>query len=230
MAKTIIVCGYGPGISDAVARRFGAEGFSVALVARREDKLSAGVSALGALGITAKAFPCDLGDPAAVKALVANVRASLGPVTVVHWNAYAGVAGDLLRADPAELRTAFDVGVTGLVAAVQEALPDLKAQKDAAVLVTGGGLAFHDAKIDAMGVQWNAMGLSVSKAAQHKAVGLLHHKLAADGIYVGEVVVMGIVKGTAFDAGHATLEASAIAGKFWELYTARSVPSVNFGG
>ena len=30
MAKTIVVCGYGPGVSDAVARKFGSEGFSVA--------------------------------------------------------------------------------------------------------------------------------------------------------------------------------------------------------
>jgi hypothetical protein len=29
MQKTIIVCGYGPGISDAVANKFGGEGFQV---------------------------------------------------------------------------------------------------------------------------------------------------------------------------------------------------------
>ena len=43
MAKTMIVCGYGPGISNAVAQRFGAEGFSVALIGRSADKLAAGV-------------------------------------------------------------------------------------------------------------------------------------------------------------------------------------------
>ena len=39
MQKTIIVCGHGPGISDAVANKFGGEGFQVALVARSADKL-----------------------------------------------------------------------------------------------------------------------------------------------------------------------------------------------
>ena len=111
--------------------------------------------------------------------------------------------------------------------AVQEALPDLKTEQDAAVLVTGGGLAFYDANVDAMAVQWNAMGLALAKAAQHKLVGLLAAKLKADGIYVGEVVVMGSVKGTAFDAGQATIEASSIADKFWELYVARAAVSVN---
>ncbi|HNN96996.1 MAG TPA: short-chain dehydrogenase, partial [Pseudomonadota bacterium] len=33
MQRTIVVAGHGPGISDAVARRFGREGFSVAIVA-----------------------------------------------------------------------------------------------------------------------------------------------------------------------------------------------------
>ena len=35
MTKTIIVAGFGPGISSAVAERFGKEGFTIALVARR---------------------------------------------------------------------------------------------------------------------------------------------------------------------------------------------------
>ncbi|MDB4932083.1 MAG: hypothetical protein JWM10_4567, partial [Myxococcaceae bacterium] len=32
MKPTILVCGHGTGISDAVARRFGREGFAVAIV------------------------------------------------------------------------------------------------------------------------------------------------------------------------------------------------------
>jgi len=53
MTKTLIVCGYGPGISTAVAKKFGAEGFSIALVARNADKLRNGVKALEAKGIKA---------------------------------------------------------------------------------------------------------------------------------------------------------------------------------
>jgi NADP-dependent 3-hydroxy acid dehydrogenase YdfG len=221
MTKTILVCGHGPGISDAVARRFGAQGFAVALVARRADKLTAAAEALTARGVTAQAFPADLGDPAAVTAVVARVRASLGPITVVHWNAYATGAGDLTTASPAELRTGLDVGVIGLVAAVQAALPDLAAQQGA-VLVTGGGLSFYDDKIDALAVSWGTMGLAVTKAAQHKLVGVLGARLAKDNIYVGEVVVLGSVKGTAFDAGNAAIEPDRVAARFWELYEART--------
>ncbi len=222
MSKTIVVCGHGPGISDAVARRFGSEGFRVALVARSADKLERGVAALAEAGVEARAFPCDLSDPAAVRAMIAGVRASLGPISVIHWNAYGGGAGDLLKADPSALRAVFDVGVTGLVVALQEALPDLKTQPDPAVLITGGGFAFYDASVDAMIVQWGTMGISIAKAAQHKLAGILAARLAPEGVYVGEVIVLGMVKGTAFDAGNATLEPSAVAARFWEMYRARN--------
>ncbi|MFL5347427.1 MAG: SDR family NAD(P)-dependent oxidoreductase [Hyalangium sp.] len=227
MKRTIVVCGHGPGISDAVARRFGKEGFAVALVARNAERLKAAAEKLSGTGITAKAFACNLGDPKAVRSLIRDVRTSLGPIAVIHWNAYTPGAGDLTTAPVEELHAPIDVSVFGLVAAVQESLPDLKNEKGS-VLITGGGLAFYDPKVDATAVQWNAMGLAIGKAAQHKTAGILHQKLKGDGVYVGEVVVLGQVKGTAFDSGHATLEASAIAEKFWELTQRRSEATVNF--
>ncbi len=43
MAKTILINGYGTGISQALAERFGSEDFSVALAARSTERLTAGV-------------------------------------------------------------------------------------------------------------------------------------------------------------------------------------------
>lgn len=229
MSKTIIVAGYGPGISSAVAEKFGAEGFSVALVARNEERLAAGVKALAAKGVKAASFPTDLGDPTAARAVVGKVRDALGPITVLQWTAYRGGAGDLLTADAAEVRGVFDVAVSGLLAAVQASLPDLRKEQESAVLVTNGGLGLFDPKIDAMAVQWNAMGLAVANAAKHKLVGLLSEKLKSDGVYVGEVIVLGTVKGTAFDSGNATIEPSAVAAKFWELYRGRGEVTAQIG-
>jgi short-subunit dehydrogenase len=228
MQKTILVCGYGPGISESVAKKFGSRGYLVGLVARNGARLDAGVKKLGELGVTAKAFPCDLGDPAAVAKLVGDVRSALGPIGIIHYNAYAGTAGDLLTASAAELRTIFDVGVTGCVVAVQNALPDLKEQRGA-VLITGGGFSTYDPSVDAMIVQYGAMGLSLAKAAQHKLAGILGKRLAPENVYVGEVVVLGLVKGTAFDSGQATLDPDEIADRFVQLEQERSETSVHFG-
>jgi NADP-dependent 3-hydroxy acid dehydrogenase YdfG len=215
--KTILVCGHGPGISDAVARRFGKEGFAVALVARSAERLGKAAADLAAHGVEAKAFPCDLGDTAAVKRLVSEVKAAVGPIAIVHWNAYAGGAGDLTAA-PEELPRVLDVAVHGLLAAVQASLPDLEAQKGA-VLVTGGGFGLD--AMNEIATQYGAMGLAVSKAAQHKVVGLLSAKLAPKGVYVAEVIVTAMVKGTAFDQGNATLAPDAVAERFAEMLAAR---------
>jgi NADP-dependent 3-hydroxy acid dehydrogenase YdfG len=228
MKPAVIVCGHGPGISEAVARRFGREGHPIALVARNGDRLVAAAKALAGDGIAAKAFPCDLADVEAVRRLIGEVRGALGPIGVLHWNGYSSGGGDLLAANIAEVRAVLDISVLGLITAVQAALPDLEAGKGA-VLVTGGGLSTYDPRMDAMAVQWGAMGLAIGKAAQHKTVGLLYQQLKPKGVYVGEVVVLGLVKGTAFDPGSATLEAATVADKFWELCQNRAEATVNIG-
>jgi len=223
MADTIVICGYGPAISDATARRFARAGFDVALVARSAEKVERAAQELSGSGVRARGFVCNLGDPAAVRALIGEVRASFGPITVLHWNAAAHGAGDLTTSDVGELRETFDVAVTGLVSAVQAALPDLRAASGrAAVLVTGGGYAFYDPAMDSMAAKFGGMGLSVAKAAQHKLVGTLHAKLQPEGIFVGAVTVMGIVKGSAYDRGRGTIDASDVAERFFSQYLERS--------
>lgn len=225
MSKTIIVCGHGPGISDAVANRFGAEGFQLALVARSAGRLENAQAVLRARGIRAAAFPADLSDPNAAKDLVQRVRDEFGPISAIHWNAYSTAAGDVLTADVAALRGVFDVAVTSLVVTVQQVLSDLKAAKGA-VLVTNGSLGLFDAKIDAMAVEWNSMGLAIANSAKHKLIGLLSEKLRADKITVGEIVVLGLIKGTVWDTGNATIEPRTVADMFWEIYSGRESKAV----
>jgi NADP-dependent 3-hydroxy acid dehydrogenase YdfG len=227
MSKTIVICGYGPGISSAVAKRFGREGFQVALIARNAERLAAGVAALQSSGIRAAAFRADLGQEAEVERTLESVRGTLGRVTVLHWNAYSRSAGDLLAADAAATRAIFDIPVIGLLAAVKHALRDLEQANDGAVLVTNGGFGLNDASIDERAVAFGAMGLAVANAAKRKLVGLLAHKLKPRGVYVGEIMVLGSVKGSTWDNGTATLEATTVADAFYDLYRSRSDISRN---
>src|SRR5690606_15580260 len=144
MSKTIVVGGLGPGISTGVAEKFGAAGFNVALVGRTKGRRDEGGPALKAKGINAAAFAAAAGSAAAIGKLSADVRSSFGTITAIQWNAYGNrVAGDLTAASDEEVRAAFDVAISGLLAAVQSALPDLKASKGA-VLVTNGAFADLD--------------------------------------------------------------------------------------
>ena len=193
------------------------------MVARRKDKLADGVRALKEKGIAATAIAGDASDPASIKSVIAKARAELGPITVLHWNAYGGMGlGDLLSAEPAAVRSVFDVGVVGLLSAVQAALPDLKSTKDGAILVTNGAFGEINPQVDAFALALKATGIALGNAAKQKLVGLLSQALQGDGIYVGEVTVAGMVKGTSSDPGDGGgIDPAAIANKFWELYRAR---------
>ena len=81
MSDTILICGVGPGISSAVARKFGQAGFSVALVARTESALEHAVAELAKDGIRAAAFAADVRNSNAIAGLVQRVRESFGQVT-----------------------------------------------------------------------------------------------------------------------------------------------------
>ena len=222
MSKVLLVAGYGPGISHAVAERFGAAGFSLALVARNAGKLADAAARLQASGHKAAAFPADLTSLASIREVVKKARAALGAITVLHWNAATPVAGDLLTAPAEELGTALTAGAIGLVAAVQEVLPDLRKRPEAAVLVTNGGFGLFADPVDAMAVQGRSMGLAVANSAKHKVARLLSRRLEAEGVFLAELMVMGVVKGTAWDQGNATLAASTVADSFWQLYEKRS--------
>lgn len=227
MSGTVIVCGYGPGISDAVATKFGKEGFSVAIVARNKDNLTAGVERLKSRGVNATAFPADLSKIDDVKRVVADIRSKLGQIKVLVWNPISFAAGDFTTVDLKELQAVIDIGIMGFLAGVQAVLPDLKAVKDGAVLLTGGGIGLDSPQHRSMAVGYNLMGLALVKAAQNRIVHYLEEKLRADGVFVGEVMVKDTVKGTPmFDQGQATLESSAVADLFWKIYKDRAPVSV----
>jgi hypothetical protein len=59
---------------------------------------------------------------------------------------------------------------------------------------------------------------------------VLAKRLEREGVFLGELMVLGTVKGTAWDQGQATLEASAVAGRFWDLYEKRNQHLASIGG
>lgn len=224
MSGALIVFGYGPGVSNAVTERFAREGFSVALVARTPGKAEQAAAGLRARGIKAVGLCADAADPKAVAGAVAAARADLGPVGAVLWNAFAGgSSGDLLSGSPEDLGRAFDIPVVGLLAAVQAALPDLRAAGSGAVLITNGAYGEIDPMMDAFAVRSGAVALALGNAAKRKLTGLLAARLKSDGVHVGEVTIAGAVRGTPSDTGAlATIDPARIADAFWALYHDRT--------
>ena len=79
------------GTGTSLALRLAAEGASVAITARSESGLAECQASIEAVGGTALALPCDLGDPDGGREdLVARVEADLGPIDILVNNAATG--------------------------------------------------------------------------------------------------------------------------------------------
>src|SRR5258708_23589160 len=85
MSKTIAVFGVGPGMGRSIARRFGREGFQVALVARNQTRLDTFTRELAADGIKAAGFAGDLADPDALPGMIKAITARFGPIDVLEY-------------------------------------------------------------------------------------------------------------------------------------------------
>ena len=79
----------GPGNGAAFARRFAAEGYAVALLARTTSLTSRLAQELP----LARAYACDAGDPATVERTFEAIESDLGSVDVLIYNAGKGVWG-----------------------------------------------------------------------------------------------------------------------------------------
>ena len=221
MSKLIAIVGYGPGTSASLAERFAKEGFSVALVGRDEERLAAGVAALSARGTIASRFSANAGDPESIRTAIRSIRSQMGSIDVLQWNVYGGIdAGDLLTADPASVRAAFDATVVGLLAATAEALPDLK-KNGGALLISNGAFGVIAEEMDEVAVKQNSMGIAIASAAKNKLAGLLAHRLKSEGVYVGEVMVFGTIKNTP-SGGNDSIDPVVIAEEYWRIYQARN--------
>lgn len=219
--SVLLIVGYGPGNSHAIARRFGAEGYAIALVGRSEERLSRGVAQLAAEGVVACAFVGDASDPVSIRATVGRVRDALGPITSIAFTAYRNVlVSDVLDTDPEIANQIFRIGVTGLLAAVQATLDDLCAAESASVLVVNGALGIHDPAIDRYAISLGGDGVALECAAKSKLVGLLAERLRPEGIYVAEIIINGSIKGSPY-ASTTAIDPADVAAQLWTMVNGR---------
>jgi NAD(P)-dependent dehydrogenase (short-subunit alcohol dehydrogenase family) len=85
--KTTIITGGGTGLGRSMALRLAGLGARVAVLGRRPEPLQETARAIREAGGIAAGFPCDVRDPAAVKAAFDAVETELGPANQLVNNA-----------------------------------------------------------------------------------------------------------------------------------------------
>jgi clavulanate-9-aldehyde reducatase len=121
--RMALITGGSSGIGEALALSMAAEGASVALGARRRDRLEEIASRIVADGGTAVAIEADVSDEKQAKRLVETAHSELGGLDCLVNNAGVMLLGPLQGADPGEWRTMIEVNCLGLLYCTHYALP-----------------------------------------------------------------------------------------------------------
>ncbi|WP_445148668.1 SDR family NAD(P)-dependent oxidoreductase [Baekduia sp. Peel2402] len=135
--RRVLITGASSGVGLEAARRFGAEGARLALLARGEEALRAVVAEHG---LDALVLPVDLTDRAAVEAAVAEAAEALGGLDVVVSNAASAVFGHVLEVHAEDFDRTLAVTFTGAVNVIRAALPHLR-ESHGLVVATGSLMA-----------------------------------------------------------------------------------------
>ncbi|WP_406327749.1 SDR family NAD(P)-dependent oxidoreductase [Streptomyces sp. NBC_00203] len=207
---TIAVIGAGPGLGAAVARRFGREGYDVALISRDRERADALAADVTGEGISARGFAADVRDPKALEAALDAATATLGPIEVLQYSPvpHRDFMRPVLETGPADLVGPIEFSVYGPVAAVRQVLPGMRALGRGTILFVNGGTAVvpHPERA----------GTSIAFAAESAYGHLLHDTLAADGIHVAQLIIPG-----AIIPGHPRKDPAALAETLWSMHQDR---------
>lgn len=179
--RVCLITGAGPGTGAALARRFAADGYRVALLARDAARLEKLAGVLPG----AVAFPADVADLAALRATLGRVRAQLGAPSVLLHNAVAGGFGGFESVTPEALEQRFRVNVTSLLVLAQELAPAMVEAGQGAIVVTGNTSALRG--------KAGFAGFAPTKAAQRILAESLARSLGPKGVHVAYVVIDAVI-------------------------------------
>ena len=207
---TIAIVGAGTGLGAAVARRFGAEGFSVALISRDQNKLDQLAAELTADGITARGYAASVRDPDALTAALAQAADELGPIEVFEYSPIPQkeFLRPVLDTTVEDLTAAVEFSIYGPVTALHQVLDGMRALGRGSILFVNGGSGARPNRAVA--------GTSIAFAGEAAFASMLHDTLATENIHVGQLVIPG-----AIEPGHPHNDPAVLAGLLWDHHITR---------
>ena len=179
--RVCIITGVGPGTGSALARRFAAGGYQIALLARTESRLRELAAELPG----ASAYPCDVADEAQIAETLARIASVLGPASVLIHNAVGGAFGDFQEIEPAVLQRNFAINTMALLHLARGVAPAMLEAGEGTILVTGNTSAYRG--------KARFAGFAPTKAAQRVLAESLARSLGPKGIHVAYLAIDAVI-------------------------------------
>lgn len=204
----IAIVGAGPGLGAAVARKFGREGFSVALISRDQSKLDAMAAELESDGVTARGYAADARIPAQLEDALLNAAAELGPISVLQYSPLPSrdYLKPVLDLTPELALEALQFSALGLIRAARTVLPATREAQAGSVILINGGTSVK--------ARAGFAGTSVAFPAESAYGEMLHDALDAEGVRVSQLVIPGGIPQLKLPNG-----IDDVAERIWGLHT-----------
>jgi NAD(P)-dependent dehydrogenase (short-subunit alcohol dehydrogenase family) len=142
-SRVVVVTGASGGVGRAVARRFGARGDRVALLACGEAGLDGALDDIRAAGGEALAVPVDVADAEAVDAAATTVEEAFGPIDVWVNVGFSSIFAPFIEIQPSEFRRVTAVTYLGYVYGTRAALSRMLPRDRGTVVQVGSALAYR---------------------------------------------------------------------------------------
>jgi NADP-dependent 3-hydroxy acid dehydrogenase YdfG len=168
-----------------MARAMAAEGHAIALLARDRAYLGELAAELTKEGARCHPQACDATDGESVASAFAAVKAELGPVDVLLYNAGSGHFGGIEEVSATDMEATWRVNCLGLYHAARAVLPDMKERGAGTIVVSGATASLRG------GARFAAF--AAAKAAQRSLTQSMARQLGPQGIHVAHVVIDGVI-------------------------------------
>jgi NADP-dependent 3-hydroxy acid dehydrogenase YdfG len=175
------VVGVGPGNGAAIARRFSAAGYRIALLARSRET----GDALAAELAGSRAYSCDATQAQDLIGAFARIAQELGPVDALIYNAGSAAFGNLDQTKPEAMEAAWRVNTLGCLVAAQQVVPAMRKARAGKIIVMGATAALRGGA--------NFAAFASAKAAQRSLAQSMARQLAPEGIHVAYVIIDGVI-------------------------------------
>src|SRR5712691_197551 len=176
MSQAFLVTGGGSGIGAAVTRALAGAGHRVAICGRRSEALRAVASSTGAVDLV-----CDIGDAAAVSALVEAVVGEFGQLDGLVLNAGVISPGGVADLTVGDWLSMVSINLTGAFLVAKAALPHLLARRGSIVSVVSVAVIHNAAEIGG----YAATKAGLAMLTQSLAVDHAHQGLRANVVCPG---------------------------------------------